>query len=216
MVGEGDAALLARGRARRVTTPSPRTSPCALEPAAGCSAALRHNVERRQGDVALFEVGTTFAHVASRRAAARARRRHERAREAPERRRAGALLLGRPVTTRAAPSRRGARCARRCASTTCASRRPDAPPVRTDALRDDRSSGERRGPRASSARSTPSSRPRSRLDPGRRLAGWTSRSARRGPRLARRRSEVAVVPSRFRERRRSRRSSSTRRSGSTR
>ncbi|HEV3212666.1 MAG TPA: phenylalanine--tRNA ligase subunit beta [Acidimicrobiales bacterium] len=66
MVGEGDAELLGDEAERvRVTNPVAQDEPVlrsSLLP--GLLGALRRNVERRQGDVALFEVGTTFAHHA--------------------------------------------------------------------------------------------------------------------------------------------------------
>jgi phenylalanyl-tRNA synthetase beta chain len=64
IVGEGDARLVGDEAERvRVTNPVAADEPVlrsSLLP--GLLAALRHNVERRQGDVALFEVGMAFTH----------------------------------------------------------------------------------------------------------------------------------------------------------
>ena len=66
MVGESDAELVGDDAERvRVTNPVAADEPVlrsGLLP--GLLGALRRNVERRQGDVALFEVGTIFAHPA--------------------------------------------------------------------------------------------------------------------------------------------------------
>ncbi len=66
MVALADAELVADDRDRvRVTNPMAASEPAlrsSLLP--GLLHALRHNVERRQGDVALFEVGNVFSHPA--------------------------------------------------------------------------------------------------------------------------------------------------------
>jgi phenylalanyl-tRNA synthetase beta chain len=66
MVSEGDATILGDDTERvRVANPMSLEEPVlrsSLLP--GLLRALRHNVERRQGDVALFEVGAVFSHPA--------------------------------------------------------------------------------------------------------------------------------------------------------
>ena len=208
MVGEGDAVLVGDEDERvRVTNPVAQDEPVlrsSLLP--GLLGALRRNVERRQGDVALFEVGTTFTHVAVAETP-RVERGGEHGGELvklPSEDERVALLLGRPGDD---------------ARSAVASWRALAGALRLEDVRIDvdrladacRTACTRRGsPRSStrravrssacSARSIPSS-PRARvpgLDADRRL-GWldVSLGVLADPELARRRSEVAVVPSRF-------------------
>jgi len=207
MVGEGDAALLGDEAERvRVTNPVAQDEPVlrsSLLP--GLLGALRHNVERRQGDVALFEVGTTFAHVAVA-ASPRLERGGDHGRELvklPSEDERVALLLGRPGddARSAVASWRALREALRLDDVRLEAGRDAAAPHGVHPTRFativDAASGAVLGVLGEvdpvvAVRAVPG------LDPGRRL-GWLDLSlgALADPRLARRRSEVAVVPSRF-------------------
>jgi len=207
IVGEGDAALVGDDTERvRVTNPMAADAPVlrsSLLP--GLLGSLRHNVERRQGDVALFEVGTTFEHPAVA-TTLRLERGGDHGGElvkVPSEDERVALLLGRPGdgATTAVGAWRVLREALRLKD------------VRLDAIRDrtiphgvhptrlaavvDAASGAVLGVVGEvdpvvAARAVPG------LEAGRRL-GWLDLSlgALADPELARRRDEVAVVPSRF-------------------
>ncbi|HEV3329197.1 MAG TPA: phenylalanine--tRNA ligase subunit beta [Acidimicrobiales bacterium] len=207
MVGESDAELVGDDTERvRVTNPVAADEPVlrsGLLP--GLLGALRRNVERRQGDVALFEVGTTFAHpaVAGEPRVERGGEHGQELVKLPSEDERVALLLARPGDD-------AATAVAAWASIKAALRLLD---VRLDADRDgpvphgvhptrratlvDAQSGVVLGVLGEvdpvvAARAVPG------LDPGRRL-GWLDLSlgAIADPAAAPRRSEVAVVPSRF-------------------